>query len=73
MEKLTPEQERLIIECRDEWLDRGLKENDFHLEEFRKGVTWLYEKCGFAAPHIIVLGSPMAAHSDANISSENNF
>lgn len=73
LEKLTHEQERIIIECRDEWLNRGLKENDFNLEAFRKGVDWLYEKCGFSPPHIIVVESPMAAQSAANIIIQNNF
>ncbi len=73
LEKLTPEQERIIIECRDEWLHRGLKENSFNMEEFRKGINWLYDKCGFGPPHIIVTDSPMAAQSAANIIMENNF
>lgn len=73
IEKLTPEQERIIIECRDEWLNRGLKENDFRLEAFREGVNWLYNKCGFQPPHIIVVESPMAIQSAANIIIENNF
>lgn len=73
IDKLTPEQERLIIECRDEWLDRGLKQNDFRLEAFRQGVNWLYDKCGFPAPHIIEVDSPMAAQSAANIIIENDF
>ncbi len=71
MEKLTPEQERIIIECRDEWLDRGLKDKTFDILQFRKGIDWIYNKCGFTPPEIIVVDSPMAAQQAANFLLEN--
>lgn len=67
MEQLTPEQERIVLECRDEWLNRGLKDKTFDIGIFRKGIDWIYDKCGFEPPEIVVVDSPMAAQAAANL------
>ena len=44
LEKLTPEQEQLMYQVRDEWINLALKENVKGINKplFKEGVEWLY-------------------------------
>ena len=44
--ELTPQEEALAIEVRDQWIDLALKNNvnGINEEMFETGITWLYDK-----------------------------
>ena len=45
LEKLTPDQEKLMLEVRDEWVNLALKENVKGINKtlFEEGIEWLYK------------------------------
>ena len=45
LEKLTPEQEQLMYQVRDEWINLALKENTKGINKplFEEGIEWLYK------------------------------
>ena len=44
--ELTPEEEQLAIEVRDQWIDLALAKNldGINKDKFETGITWLYDK-----------------------------
>ena len=44
--ELTPAEEQLAIEVRDQWIDLALAKNveGINEEKFETGITWLYDK-----------------------------
>ncbi len=43
LEKLTEEQEALLIQTRDEWINRFFETKEINKKEFEVGIKWLYE------------------------------
>jgi hypothetical protein len=45
LEKLTPEQEQLMLQVRNEWIDLALKGNVKGINKplFEEGIEWLYK------------------------------
>lgn len=67
IEKLTPEQEQLMYEVRDEWINRLHKcETVLNEEEATKGVHFLYSLAGLKLPEVRFVDSPMACQNLAN-------
>ena len=50
---LTPEEEKLMLEVQDEWINRFNSLPRIDKEKLEKGINWLYELCGFNKPTII--------------------
>ena len=67
IEKLTPEQEQLMYEVRDEWLDRMFKPKRINRESAMKSIHWLYELANYKKPVVVFLDSPMACQIAANM------
>jgi len=70
IEKLTPEQEALIPQIRDKWLNLlfgpdGPKKLD--KEACREGVEWMYELAGLEKPLVIFVESPLGCQLAANM------
>ena len=43
LEKLTKEQEELMFQTRDEWINRFFHTTNINKKEFEKGINWLYQ------------------------------
>ena len=68
LEKLTKEQEKLMIQVRDEWLDRIFDCNtNLDKDGAEKGIEWLYELSGLKKPLIIQVESPMGCQYAAHL------
>lgn len=68
LEKLTPEQEQLMYEVRDEWMDFLFScKNKLDKEKATIGINNLYSLSGLKQPEIIFLSSPLALQYAANI------
>lgn len=68
LEKLTPEQEVIMEQVRDEWLDFALG-GDISMDEpkMREGINWIYELAGLKRPKVILtVDSPYVAQLAAN-------
>jgi hypothetical protein len=67
LNKLTKKQERLMIEVRNEWLDRifkcKVKKEDARCVEL---VKWLYKISNLKEPLVVFLDSPLAIQYGAN-------
>ena len=64
LEKLTPEQEKLMHETREEWLAYAFdwKKCGFDEKKAKEGVNWLYELANLKQPEkIYIVESPLAA------------
>lgn len=59
LEKLTDEQRKMIPVVKDEWIS-FMHDSSFNKEQCIKGITWLYELCGYKKPKIIIADSPKA-------------
>jgi hypothetical protein len=67
LETLTQEQEKLIEDTKDWWIQYILYSGDEVKEdEAIKGAEWLYEFCGFKKPEVHIVDSPMACQKKAN-------
>jgi len=44
LEKLTPDQDKLMLQVRDEWMSLAFKENNKGIDKkmFEEGIAWLY-------------------------------
>ena len=59
IEKLSKEQEGLLIKVRDEWVDYFI-DSEFDEQKVKKLYNWLYEINGLEKPEVIILDSPLA-------------
>jgi len=69
IEKLTPEQEALIPQIRDKWLNPIFGPDGsapLDKEGCREGIEWLYELSDLEKPIIFFLDSPYACQLAAN-------
>lgn len=58
LDKLSPDQERLMLTHRQEWIDFILKSGkDLTIDEVKDDVAWIYEKMGLKAPLIFIADS----------------
>jgi len=62
--KLSPEQEKLMLEVRDEWINRCLGGDD-ELTTTQEQVNFLYSLSSLASPRMLLVDSPMAANMAA--------
>lgn len=61
IEKLTPAQEAMLVEVREEWIDLALhRGTELDLTALREGVEWLYSLIDRKAPTLRVFDSPRA-------------
>lgn len=68
IETLTPEQEKLMIRVRDEWIGHALGGDcSVNTAELQAGVNWLYGLCKLEKPRLLVVDSPMAAVTAAHL------
>lgn len=66
LEKLTPEQEALMCQIRDEWLAKAFNNPKMNEEQARTGIEWVYAKAGLTKPEVRCLPSPLAIQLEAN-------
>jgi hypothetical protein len=66
IESLTKEQEQLMYEVRDEYLDRFFTFRDIDPKACEDAVEFVYSLGGFAKPEVIIVDSPKAAQEKAN-------
>lgn len=65
--QLTPEQEKLIEDTKNEWINFILHSgDDVDKKAAEKGAKWLYKFCGFKEPTVYIVDSPLAAQKKAN-------
>lgn len=58
LDKLSPEQERMMLTHRQEWIDFILKSGkDLTIDEIKDDIGWIYEKMGLKAPLIFIADS----------------
>jgi len=70
LEKLTPEQERLMLEVRDEWINLALKENTKGINKplFEDGIEWLYKNLlGKPKPKVVYCDSWLSCLITINV------
>jgi|GEM_PF-3050094 len=66
LEKLTPEQEQIMLETKQEYLDKIFKcETKFDKDACIKGIHWMYELAKLKKPIVIICDSPLAAQYGA--------
>jgi len=64
---LTPDQEKLMIIKRDEWVSRALSEDTSIAEDWKDQIDWLYTFCELEKPEIkIKVSSPVGIQLAAN-------
>lgn len=74
LEKLTPEQEQLMFQIRDEWIDLFFKTKRINKREFKKGIAWLYnDLLKKPTPKIIYCESWVGALIAIKIMKDKNF
>ena len=62
IEKLNPEQEEIMLQVKQEYLDKLFKcETKFDKEACVKGIEWMYSLAKLKKPIVIVVDSPLAA------------
>lgn len=72
LEKLTKEQEKLMHEVREEWIDLCLNQSG-PIENLRESIDWLYTFSELTPPQKIVqCGSPMECQTAANEANGNS-
>ena len=64
--RLTPAQQRLLVEVRQDWIDR-FNSLEFDEAASRAFVAFLYRLAGHPAPVTVVLDSPLALQVAANL------
>lgn len=61
LEKLSKEQEDLMIVIRDKWINQLYSLPKINKEQFQKGINWLYTFCNYDNPVIYYCKSPLEA------------
>lgn len=61
LEKLSKEQEDLMIVIRDKWINQLYSLPKINKEQFQKGINWLYTLCNYDNPAIYYCKSPLEA------------
>lgn len=64
--ELTPEQKKLMIEVRDEWIGK-LSTLKFDKDRAESGIDWLYSLINIQAPRKLHMNSPLSAQYGANM------
>lgn len=64
--ELTPEQEALMTQVRDEWIGK-LSTLKFDKAKAEQGIDWLYSLININAPRKLHLNSPLSAQYGANM------
>ena len=70
LEKLTPDQEKLMLEVRDEWINLALKENAKGINKplFEEGIEWLYKDLlGKSKPKVVYCDSWLSCLITINV------
>ena len=70
LEKLTPDQEKLMLEVRDEWVNLALKENVKGINKtlFEEGIEWLYKDLlGKPKPKVVYCDSWLSCLITINV------
>src|SRR3990167_9124826 len=68
LEKLTPEQEKLIPIIRDKWINLSLSGKLEYSKELTDGINWIYKKAKLKEnPLIIISDSPYSSQVIANL------
>src|SRR3990167_7688920 len=68
LEKLTPEQEKLIPIIRDKWINLSLSGKLEYSKELKDGINWIYKKSKLKEnPLIIISDSPYSSQVIANL------
>jgi len=67
LEKLAPEQEALMLQIREEWLDLVFKNSLLDKQKAIDGVKFLYSLAKLPEPLIIIVDSPLGCQYAANI------
>ena len=70
LEKLTQEQEKLMLEVRNEWINLALKENVKGINKplFEEGIEWLYKDLlGKPKPKIVYCDSWLSCLITINV------
>jgi len=68
LEKLTKKQEQLMLQVKQEWLNRLFGEaHELNLKKLIEDTHWLYEFCGLEKPLVLVADSPYEAQLMANL------
>ena len=69
IDKLTPEQDKLIPECRDYWIKKGLQTGETDFETFETNIKLAYKKANIPFPNkIIRVKSPIVGALVASLS-----
>jgi len=69
IETLTAEQEAMIIQNRDQWLDKFFKfdpRTDFDEVRARRAIMELYSLAGLSEPEVVFVDSPIAIQAECN-------
>ena len=66
LEKLTPAQEKIMIEVKDSWLNKIFMPQPIDVPKLRSAISWLYKFCDQEDPELIICSSPMAMQCAAN-------
>ena len=61
LNKLMSEQEILIEQTKNEWLNKFFSCKSIDKDKAIKGINWLYDLAGFKKPLIFFVDSPLAA------------
>jgi hypothetical protein len=69
LEKLTPQQEKLLSVVKDYWINKLYKGERLNKESAIKQVNWFYDFCKISdkSPNIIFVSSPLAAQYMINV------
>ena len=66
--KLTNQQENLMVETRQKWLDKFFKENTaIDKQKFFVGIDWLYSLIKLKTPIKLILDSPLSCQLAVNL------
>src|SRR3990167_2733846 len=65
--KLTRNQEKLLGQVRQEWLDLFFKPKPFSEIKAKEAVEWLYFFCGLEKPKVLFFDSPLGCQFAANV------
>ena len=67
LEKLTKKQEKLMLEVRDEYLNKFFSLPRTNKEKAKELIEYVYELSGFKKPNVVFVDSPMACQIAGNI------
>ena len=68
LETLTPEQEKLMDEVAEEWIQRAIGSSGFtvHEKDITKSIEWLWSLSDLPKPNVIIASDPHEAQMIAN-------